>query len=165
MELAEAYRVGGQSRLADSTFNRASALMSALGRNDTESAVALYNDWAIALDRLGRPLEAANLYRRAINISRVGPTEEAVSPLLLNNYAGILRQMDRLDEAADYSERAYAKARHTGDQDAIYHALNTRALVYIDRRDFDRAESMLAELEPMVLRILPPGHYWLGSLA
>jgi tetratricopeptide (TPR) repeat protein len=127
--------------------------------------VALFNEWAIALDRLGRPLEAANLYRRAINISRVGPTEEAVSPSLLNNYAGTLRQLNRLDEAADYSERAYATAPHTGDQDAIYHALNTRVLVYIDQRDFKRAESMLTELEPIVLRILPPGHYWFGSLA
>lgn len=96
---------------------------------------------------------------------RVGPTEEAVSPSLLNNYTGTLRQLNRLDEARDYSERAYAKAPHIGDQDAIYHALNTRALVYIDQRDFKRAESMLTELEPIVLRILPPGHYWLGSLA
>ncbi len=165
MELAEAYRVAGQNRLADSTFKRAAELMRALGRDNTKSAVALFNDWALALDRLGRPLEAASLFRRAIDISRVGSTEEAVSPLLLNNYAGTLRQLDRLDEAADYAERAYAKGLQTGDQDAIYHALNTRALVYIDQRDFKRAASMLAELEPIVLRIFPPGHYWLGSLA
>jgi len=165
MELAEAYRVAGQNHLADSTFKRAAELMSALGRDNTQSAVALFNDWALALDRLGRPLEAANLFRRAINISRVGSTEEAVSPLLLNNYAGTLRQLDRLDEAADYSERAYAKGLQTGDQDAVYHALNTRALIYVDQRDFKRAASMLAELEPIVLRIFPPGHYWFGSLA
>ena len=126
---------------------------------------ALYNDWALALDRLGRPLQAENLYRRAIDISRAGPTEDAVSPLLLNNYARILRELDRLVEAADYSERAYAKGLKTGDQDAIYHALNTRALIYIDQHDFKRAASMLAELQPMVLRIFPAGHYWLGSLS
>jgi hypothetical protein len=35
----------------------------------------------------------------------------------------------------------------------------------MDQRDFNRAASMLSELEPKVLRIFPPGHYWLGSLA
>ena len=165
MELAEAYRVAGQNHLADATFKRASELMSVLGRDKTQSAVALFNDWALALDRLGRPLDAAKLYRRAIDVSRVGPTEEAVSPLLLNNYAGTLRELGRLDEAADYSERAYAKGRQTGDQDTIYHALNTRALIYIDQHDFKSAASMLAELEPIALRIFPAGHYWLGSLA
>jgi serine/threonine-protein kinase len=165
MELAEAYRVAGQNHLADSTFKRASELISTLGRDNTQSAVALFNDWALALDRLGRPLDAANLYRRAIDISRVGSTEEAVSPLLLNNYAGTLRELDRLEEAADYSERAYDKGLQTGDEDTIYHSLNTRALVYIDQHDFKRAASMLAELQPIALRIFPPGHYWLGSLA
>jgi len=165
MELAEAYRVAGQNRLADSTFKHAAQLMSALGRDNTQSAVALFNDWALALDRLGRPLEAANLFQRAINISRAGPTEEAVSPLLMNNYAATLRQLHRLDEAADYSERAYAKGLRTGDQDAIYHALNTRALIYIDQGNFKLAANMLTELEPMANRIVPPGHYWFGSLA
>ena len=165
MELGEAYRVAGQNQLADSTFQRAYQLMSALGRDNTQSAVALFNDWAIVLDRLGRPLQAADLYRRAIDISRIGPTEEAVSPLLLNNYAATLRELERLDEAADYSQRAYERGLKTADQDAIYHALNTRALVYIDQHDFTRAASMLAELQPIALRTFPPDHYWLGSLA
>ncbi len=165
MELAEAYRVAGQNRLADSMFKHASQLMSALGRDNTQSAVALLNDWAIVLDRLGRPLEAANLYRRAIEVSRVGPTEEAVSPLLLNNYASTLRELGRLDEAADYASRAYTKGRKTEDQDTIYHALYTRALIYIDLHDYKRAGDMLTELQPIVLRIFPPGHYWLGAFA
>jgi tetratricopeptide (TPR) repeat protein len=85
--------------------------------------------------------------------------------LLLNNYAATLRELERLDEAADYSQRAYEKGLKTADQDAIYHALNTRALVYIDQHDFTRAASMLAELQPIALRTFPPDHYWLGSLA
>jgi serine/threonine-protein kinase len=165
MELGEAYRVAGQNQLADSTFKRASQLMTALGRDNTQSAVALFNDWAIVLDRLGRPLRAADLYRRAIDISRVGPTEDAVSPLLLNNYAATLRELGRLDEAADYARRAYEKGVETGDQAAVYHALETRALVYIDQRDFTRAASMLRELQPIVLSTFPPDHYWLGRLA
>jgi serine/threonine protein kinase len=165
LELAEAYRVAGQNQLADTTFKQASTIMSALGRNNTALGVALFNDWALTLDRLGRNLQAEKLFRRAIDISRVGPTEEAVSPVLLNNYANTLRQLNRLDEAADYSERAYAKGLRTDDQDAIYHALNTAALIYIEQHNYKRAATMLAELEPRALKIFPPGHYWLGAMA
>ncbi|HEY6184801.1 MAG TPA: protein kinase [Terriglobales bacterium] len=165
LELAEAYRVAGQNQLADTTFKQASTIMSALGRNNTSLGVALFNDWALALDRLGRNLEAEKLFRRAIDLSRAGPTEEAVSPVLLNNYANTLRQLNRLSEAADYSERAYAKGLRTDDQDAIYHALNTSALIYIEQHDYKRAASKLAELEPRALKIFPEGHYWLGAMA
>jgi tetratricopeptide (TPR) repeat protein len=73
--------------------------------------------------------------------------------------------LNRLDEAADYSERGYAKGLRTDDQNAIYHALNTSALIYIDKHDYKRAAAKLAELEPRALKIFPPGHYWLGAMA
>ena len=38
-------------------------------------------------------------------------------------------------------------------------------MIYIDQRDFNRAATMLTELEPMLRRIFPPDHYWFGSLA
>ena len=80
VELAEAYRVAGQNHLASSTFEKAAALLAPLGRSDTQTAVVIFNDWALALDKLGRPLEAEKLFRRAIDISRAGQTEETVSP-------------------------------------------------------------------------------------
>jgi len=165
LELAEAYRMAGQNQLADSTFAQADALLSALGRDNTQSAVALYNDWALALDRLGRPLDAEKLYRRAIDISRAGPTEEAVSPMILKNYASTLRQLGRLNEAADYAERAYAKAVRTDDQEVIYNALYVRALIYIDQHDYERAAAMLTELKPRFKRTFPPDNYWFGAEA
>ena len=97
--------------------------MTPLGRNDTQTAVVVFNDWALALDKLGQPLEAERLFRRAIDISRAGQTEETVSPILLNNYAKTLYQLGRLEEAADYAGRAYAKAQQTGDQMVIYQSL------------------------------------------
>lgn len=165
MELAEAYRVAGQNQLADSTFAKAAALLTSLGQDNTQTAVALFNDWAAALDRLGRPLEAVNLYRRAIDISRAGPTEEAVSPMLLRNYASTLRVLGRLDEATDYAERAYSKALQTDDQDVLYTGSYTRALIYIDRQDYERAANALSQLEPRLLRTFPPDNYWFGLQA
>ena len=165
VELAEAYRVAGQNYLASSTFEEAAALLEPLGRNDTQTAVVIFNDWALALDKLGRPLEAERLFRRAIDISRAGQTEETVSPVLLNNYSKTLYQLGRLEEAADYAGRAYAKAQRTSDQMVIYQSLYGRALIYIEQRDFNHAASMLAEMEPILQRSLPSGNYWLGALA
>ena len=165
MELAEAYRVAGQNQLADSTFAKAAALLKTLGQDNTQTAVALFNDWAAALDRLGRPLEAVDLYRRAIDISRAGPTDDAVSPMLLRNYSSTLRVLGRLDEATDYAERAYAKALRTDDQDALYTGAYTRALIYLDRQDYERAANALSQLEPRLLRTFPPDSYWFGLQA
>jgi eukaryotic-like serine/threonine-protein kinase len=164
-ELAEAYRVAGQNQLASATFEQAAALLSPLGRNDTQTAVVIFNDWALALDKLGQPLEAEKLFRRAIDISRDGRTEETVSPILLNNYAKTLYQLGRLEAAADYAERANAKAQIAGDQMVIYQSLYERALIYIEQHDAVRAAAMLAELEPRLKQNLPPDSYWFGILA
>jgi eukaryotic-like serine/threonine-protein kinase len=165
IELAEAYRVAGQNQLASSTFEQAAALLAPLGRNDTQTAVVIFNDWALALDKVGRPLEAEKLFRRAIDISRAGQTEETVSPILLNNYAKTLYQLGRLEEAADYAGRAYAKAQQTGDQMVLYQSLYGRALICIEQHDFNRAATMLAEVGPRLRTSLPPDSFWFGLLA
>jgi serine/threonine protein kinase len=165
VELAEAYRVAGQNYLASSTFERAAALLEPLGRSDTQTAVVIFNDWALALDKLGRPLEAEKLFRRAIDISRAGQTEETVSPILLNNYAKTLYQLGRLDEASDYAGRAYAKAQRIGDEMVIYQSLYGLALICIDRHDFNHAATMLAEVEPRLRKSFPPDSHWFGALA
>jgi tetratricopeptide (TPR) repeat protein len=85
--------------------------------------------------------------------------------MVLKNYASTLRQMGRLDEAADYGERAYAKALRNGDQEAVYSALYARALIYIERDDLTRAGAMLAELEPRLRRAVAPNDSWLAALA
>jgi len=45
----------------------------------------------LKFDQLGRPLDAERMYRRAIDISRDGKTDDAVSPMLLANYVRRLR--------------------------------------------------------------------------
>ena len=165
MDLAEAYRKAGQNREATSAFGQAAALLSSLGRDDTETAATLFNNWALALTQLGHPLDAERMYRRAIEISRADQAEKTVSPIVLNNYAKTLRDLGRLGEAADYAERAYAKAQQVGHQSAINQSLLERARIYREQRNLTRAAAMLAEVEPRLQRALPPGHYAFASLA
>jgi tetratricopeptide (TPR) repeat protein len=163
--LAEAYREAGQYRAAVAAFEQASVRLSSLGRDDTELAGTMFNNWALALVQVGHPIDAEKIYHRAIDISSVNQSDQGVSPTLLINYAGTLRELWRLDDAASYAERGYAKALKAGEQVAINQSLLLRGRIYRDRRDLPRAEAMLAEVEPRLRRDLPPGHYAFASLA
>ena len=165
INLAEAYRKAGQFREAIAAFEQASRLETSLGREETENAGTLYNNWALALDQIGRPLEAETLFRRAIDISRADNTEQAVSPMLLLNYGRALRELGLLDKAADYAERAFASADKSGQQVVVNQSLIERARVYRDMGDLHRALTMLAEVEPRLRRALPPGHYAFAGIA
>ncbi len=157
-ELGEAYRISGQNYKASSVFEKVNTAFLSLGRDETGSAGVLYNDWALALEKLGRPVEAEQLFRRAMKL-------EGEGPVMLNNYAITLRTLGRLNEAADYSEKAYLKAQQSGDKYALYRSMGLRAAIYLDQRDFTRAAAMLSELEPTLRQQFPPDHMTFGLLA
>jgi tetratricopeptide (TPR) repeat protein len=165
MGLAESYRSAGQYREATETFQKASALLTALGRDNTQTGGTLFNNWGLALHLLGRPLEAERVYRRAIAISSSDGGEKSVSPMLLVNYSRVLRDLDRLAEAADYAERGYARAVQAGDQVVINQSLLMRGAIYRGSGDLKRAAAMLSEVEPRLRRSLPAGHPAFASLA
>jgi serine/threonine-protein kinase len=165
LDLAAAYSEAGRDQDALREFQRAGSLMSALGRDETQTAVVLYNDWALELEQVGRPLDAEKLYRRVIDISRDNATEDAVSPMVLNNYARVQRQINHLSEAADYAERAYAKAQKTEDALVINQSLLERSRIYLAEHDWHRAEAMLVQVEPRLRKALPPGHYAFAAIS
>jgi tetratricopeptide (TPR) repeat protein len=138
--------------------------MTSLGRDETETAVVLYNNWALELDQVGRPLEAEKLYKHVIDISRDNDTEAAVSDMVLNNYARVMRELHHLPEAADYAERAYDKALKTKDDVVISQSLLERSRIYLAEHDTSRSESMLEQVEPRLHQMLPPGHYALAAI-
>ena len=148
MQLAEAYREAGQYREALEAFQQSSILMARLGRDDTESAGTLYNNWALTLDMSGQPLEAEKIFHRAIEISRDNQGDQAVSPMLLVNYSRVLRRLGRSSEAGHYSERAYSSAQKSGDQVVVNQALLERARDYREEGNLARSTAMLDEAEP-----------------
>jgi tetratricopeptide (TPR) repeat protein len=165
MDVAESYRYAGRYEEANAAFEQASAQLTALGRDDTQTAVTLFNNWGTVLVLAGQPQDSAKAYRRGLEISRAGQTEDAVSPMLLVNYARSLRELHRIDEAADYAERGYAKAQEAGAQVVIGQSLLLRAQIYTDGGDFSRATAMLDEVEPKLRKSLPAGHIAFASLA
>jgi eukaryotic-like serine/threonine-protein kinase len=158
LDLADAYRTASRHAEAIAAFAQASARLTALGRDRTQQAGTLFNNWAMSLDFIGRPLDAERTFRRAIEVSRTDETEEAVSPMLLNNYARVLGELGRFDKAADYVERAHDKAERAGDQVVITQSLLVHAANYRQRGDLQRAAATLDQVEPRLRKALPPGH-------
>ncbi len=155
----------GKFREADRTFTRASALMTDLGYDDTQKAVKLFNDWALTLTYDGRQLEAEKIYGRAIDISRTDQSDSTVPATLLYNFASVLRELGRSNEALSYLESAAMKARQSNDQILLDQADLLKARMYADNHEYERAAELMTQVEPRLRKKFPPNHYAFAALA
>jgi serine/threonine protein kinase len=165
LDLASAYSEAGQALAALPEFERSEKLLSELGLDETNFAVILYNNRGLEFERVGKPLEAEASSRHILDISHDTGNVELVSPLILLNYARILRELGRFDEADSTAERAYARAVQLKNEVVTNQALLERSVLYLDMRRPQRAEAMLAEVEPRLQKSLPATHYAFASLA
>jgi eukaryotic-like serine/threonine-protein kinase len=165
LDLASAYSDAGQNSEALSEFEHASSLLSSLGWEETETSIHLFNNWALELDQMGRPLEAEKIERRVLDLTQDRTSVEGSTAMILNNYAKMLRKLNRLDEAADYAQRSYDEAQNEHNQLVIGQSLLERARIAISQHKFAEASELLSEVEPQMRKHLPPGHYAFASLA
>jgi tetratricopeptide (TPR) repeat protein len=165
MELAESYDQADDFPQAVELFGRANASLVALGRENTEVAGTIYNNWALALYLMGQPRKAEELFRRAVRISSADGTDRHVSPMLHTNLARTLLQLGRPDEAAPYAELAYARAREAGNEFVILQSLFLRHRIYYTAGDYARAGQVLTETEKMLPRLVSPGNVGFATQA
>jgi tetratricopeptide (TPR) repeat protein len=165
LDLASAYSEAGKDLASLPEFERSERLLSELGLDESNFAVILYNNWGLELDQIGRPLEAENAYRHVLDISRDAGGVDSVSPLVLVNYARILRELDRFEQADATAQLAYTRAVQLKNEVVINQALMERSSIYLDMRRPQQAETMLAEVEPRLQKSLPANHYAFASLA
>ncbi len=165
LDLAGAYSDAGLNSESLSEFERAAALMSSLGWEETETSLHLFNNWALELDQIGRTLEAEATERRVLDLIRDRSSGGESSAMILNNYAKILRKLNRLDEANDYAQRSYEEAQREHNSLVTSQSLLERARIAISQHRFPDASEFLSEVEPQMRKHLPPTHYAFASLA
>ena len=155
----------GKFREADQRFQDAYALISQLGYEDSQKAAKLFNGWALTLAYDGRQLDAEKIYRRALDISRSQDGDQGVAPALLFNYASLLHQLGRKDDAARYLQFASAKAQALHDNIVTEDTDLLRAQMYTDQHQLVKASAVLDDLESRLRRRYPPEHYVFAEVA
>jgi serine/threonine protein kinase len=165
IDVAESYRQAGRNRQAAEAFAAAYKQLTALGRGQTDKAATLLNNWGVAVEILGRPVEAERLYQQAIAIETTEGGAETVSPMLLNNLARALTELQRFREAVDYVDRAETKARRQGAETVVSMCLNVRTTAYRELGQLDRAGEALAEFESRWKKSFPPGQIGFATIA
>jgi tetratricopeptide (TPR) repeat protein len=163
--LAGSYSGAARFPEAAAAFERAAARLQELGRADTQRAGTVYNNWGVALIRAGRPLEAERVLRKSIDISMASGTEEAVQAMPLVNYARVLLDLGKLEQARDYAERGLAKAKQTGDEVPTREGVLLLAAICREQGKLDRATRLVSEAAVRFDRSLPPGHIGFAELA
>lgn len=158
MDLAESYRIAGRYSEADAAFSDAYRRLAALGREDTERAGILLNNWGLVMRSLGRPRESERMLRRAVQISSAKSADALVDPILWNNLAGALFDLGRYSEGLELSMRAYTEALAKGDRMVADQALLQRARLHLASGDIDRGAALLAEVESHFQKMFPPTH-------
>lgn len=139
---------------------QAIALEKDLGYDSTVTAVDTLSFLSVALMRAGRPYEAEQALRRSIQIQG-----NKIAGWSLAAYADALRELGRLDEAAEYANRAYSTNLNTNkNKIVLMMCLSTLERIYRDQGNFSRAEATFAELETLTGSILPAGYYYFSIL-
>ncbi len=159
MDEAEAYRMAGQLADADTVFARASAQMTAMGRDRTEKAGTLFNNWGLTLYLLGRPRNAEPVLRRALDIGSADADGASVSPMVVLNVARPVAELGQLAEALELTERAGADAVRLGHRVVEVQAMLLGATIRREMGDPASAARLVAEFDALQRsRGLPEGH-------
>ena len=146
-ELAASYRAAGDLSAAIEAFQQVSTRMTALGRGDTLEAAIIYHNWAAALYYSGQTLQSEQMFRRAMQIESADGTDKNVSTILLTNLARALFELDRIDEAQRYADRAYTRAQAEGNEAAVPYANSLRARILVTRGESAQAAKALDDVE------------------
>jgi eukaryotic-like serine/threonine-protein kinase len=132
-----------------------------LGYDQTATASDTFSALGLALTRAGRPYDAEQPLRRALDI--LGNQE---IPWNLQIYAGVLRELGRVNEAELYANRGYSAALKRGnDKQGSLICLLELVRIYADQRNFPAAEARFSDADKLARSILPPGYYFFSIIA
>jgi serine/threonine-protein kinase len=165
MQLAESYRMSGRLAEANASFARAHATLVAQGREHTERAGTLLNNWGLTLSALGLVKDAERMLRESIAISSAEGDAERIEPISWANLARAVFDLGRYDDALALAERARRGAIARHDTLVADQVMLTIARAHIAAGRLDRGRATLDAVEAKYRRMFPPGHVALVATA
>jgi serine/threonine-protein kinase len=162
--LALGYDMRGDTAGAEDAFTDAWNQLHRVGRDDSNEAATLLNNWALArssTDILG----GFDLQARAIAVMETGDTAEAVPAAFRANYGRFLNRLARYKEARSVYERARAEARQ--HENVLTVGTTSLGLARACRSlgDLPCAREALREADPALRSSLPAYHGFIAELS
>ena len=145
--LAYGYYLSGRNAEADAAYARLTKDLERNGRERTLLAADAWNNWALVHDR-GDIRKAETLYRRALELHRDLAGEDGVGAVVLHNYAGVLHQLARYEDAEPIFREAIRLARERKNAFVEIPATLELAAMYAEWRRPDDAARALKTLDP-----------------
>lgn len=159
--LADARTDAGLLGAADQTYARIAGEFTRIGVEDTGFAATLYNNWGILLVNLGLPRRGAELIEREWAFDKGYSSPDAFSATA---YASALIPLGRAAEARELLEAALTRAVANGNRTSTTMVRMGLARVNSELGNLDESDRFLAQIEPVLKDMLPPGHEAFGAL-
>jgi tetratricopeptide (TPR) repeat protein len=147
-DLGYAYALNGRSIEAERQYEEATAILRRTGRDKSNIAFAVFNNWGVLSISTGQPEEALRHFKEAVDISRLFSPDGVPAPFLLGNRGTTLFSLARYEEAK--RDLALMKKRASTDGNAVQatYADAVMADVAIAEGDLRRAEEVLRPYDP-----------------
>jgi len=145
---AYGYYLLRQNARADRAFAALVHELEQTGRDRTLATADVFNNWSL-VHFLGDIRKAEALQRRCLELHRAIEGDDAVNPGALHNYAGILFQLARYDEAEPYYLGTIRAARARGDLREEIDATLSLAILYARMGRHEEASATLARLDAL----------------
>ena len=145
-ELAYGYYLMRQNAKADAAYAALVRELERTGRDRTLMAADTWNNWALVYHR-GDIRRAEPYYRRSLDLHR-SLSEDGAPATSLHNYAGVLQQLARYDEAEPVFQEAIRTARARQITYIELFATMELALMYAETGRLEEARRSLATLDP-----------------
>ena len=161
--LADARDMQGDYAAAVQEYQRILEELDRMGRGQTSYAMTTLNGYGVKLARSGQWLRAAEAYQRCL--AATGPAEGAeVRPSLESNYAKLLVDLGRPQEARPLFEAALESATRRNDPRSIMYATLLSAPAWCETGELTECEARLKRAEDLAHQLLPAGHTAFGVL-
>lgn len=155
-DLAYALSLNGKTAQAHQEFESAAALFAMAGRAESGPAVAMYNNWAVALLSAGDPRAALRQVERAKQISRRRSPTGDLPIYVQYNLAQALRALGRSEEALSAYEHGARIARTQRDRNLEARSLIGQALALRELGRIDEAQQHVDQARAQVRSVSLP---------
>jgi tetratricopeptide (TPR) repeat protein len=154
--VAFGYHLNGRNVEADQYFQQALQKYKDLGRERSDGALTIMNDWAVALRGAGMPARALQLLDEEGRIESQRESGAGASATVTGNQARMLQALGRFEPARATYERECQLARQHGDNFSEVHCQMGLASLAVETRSFDQVAAYLNRAVGLLGSNVPP---------